>query len=251
MRLEWRDSMSVGNAVLDFQHRHLLYLLDGFRMSLEDNNLEAAQLSILEFKELSEMHIQEEQKYIPENDLYSKAKHADAHTNASRLIEELRRQVCDQMEVSGVLSKLNSTLTTIVIDLFSFDRDIRRSISEPERRKSPRLTGGGFVADIAGNIADVIDISPESITLRTDAKVPEELMAIGLVPRIRATLLESEQVVIFGKANRLDENTLSLKLSSDSKQLVAALVHKLFMKMQAVPQIVPVPHRKERMLESL
>ena len=238
MRLEWRDSMSVGNAVLDFQHRHLLYLLDGFRMALEDGNLEAAQLSILEFKELSELHIQEEQKYIPENDLYFKAKHAEAHQNAARLIEDLRAQVCDQMELSGVLNKLNSVLTDIVIDLFSFDRDIRRSIMEQERRKAPRLTGGGFMADIAGQMTDVIDVSTDSITLRTDTKVPEELMAIGVVPRIRATLLESEQVVIFGKAIRLDENTLILKLSTDSRQLLAALIHRLFLKMQIPSNIV-------------
>ena len=236
MRIEWRDSMSVGDFVLDFQHRHLLYLLNGFRMALEEGNLEAAQFSILEYQDLSDMHMVAEVAFISENDLYYKSKHAAAHATAARHIETMRTMVCEQADPAEILRKFNECLFDVIIDLFSFDRNVKQNLMETERRKIPRLSAGGFVAEIGGNLLDVIDITPEGITLKSESEITEQYMSFALMPRVRTTVLSSEQIVISGTAAPLTETSVSIHLTPESKHLLSALTRRLFPKMQMLFQ---------------
>ncbi len=125
MRLEWQDSMSVGNPILDFQHRHLLYLINGLSLALKDGNLEAAQFSIIEFLELSDLHSIEELKSISIKDPPLNTQHREAHDRMAKRMEQIRRLVCDSINPENIQIDHDQFLIDDLIGLFGFDPEFR------------------------------------------------------------------------------------------------------------------------------
>jgi hemerythrin len=228
MRLEWHDSMSIGHSVLDFQHRHLIYLLNGLSAALSEKNLEAAQYSILEFLELAEQHDSEEFVHYPKLDQRLPLDHFDAHVSATKLIKEIRELICNHANPEEIEIRCDQSLVEILIKMFQYDPEFRFRLLEPERRSTPRFATSGFLADISGNMVDVIDAYPGGLTLRTTLDVPEAFRSFGLIPKINSSVLVQEKIVVFGKPKRINFNTLLIELSADSKLLTAALFHRLF-----------------------
>ena len=222
MRLEWQDSMSVGNAVLDGQHRQLLRLLDGLRMAVEEGHIEAAHVAILEFQELTITHFAAEETFAPGADLYSSAQHVAAHRNAAAHIENLR-QLIDDHKGGCDARKLKRTIVDIVLALFSHDRDIRWRVAAPERRRFPRFPGTGLKADIDGRHGDIIDISVSGMRIGCELAKPGDSMAIGLTPKIRDNLLENERIEVICTVLRVAEDVSTVTFENDDYEKVWAM----------------------------
>ncbi len=225
MRFSWHESMSVGNTRLDDQHRQLMQLLSGLSLAVDEGYVEAAQTAVMEFQELSTIHFADEEKLFPEDDLSSKAKHLAAHRKAESRIEGLRHLVCDEADIAAMRQALKERLVEIVVDLFSHDRAVAQHVKELERRKFPRLTGQGIKADIGGAMVDVVDISVDSMTLRTTLVPSVASVAIGLIPRIRGALLESQRIETTGTVERADGDCLIIKFAPEEYGQTRAMIH--------------------------
>lgn len=235
MRLEWRDSMSVGNEVLDGQHRQLLQLLDGLRMAVEAGQAEAARIAIVEFEELAAAHFLEEERFLAESGVYMEAKHVSGHNNAKYTIARLLELISRDDELGEARSKLNGMIIDIVLELFGHDREIRDRIKAPERRKFPRYPGVGLTADIAGHLMDVIDISANGMKLRTGLCLPQGEIPVGLIPRLRNSLQEAHRIDVIGTMISADIGSMKISFADGDYEKILTLSLRIWRNADGVP----------------
>ena len=231
MRIEWTDSMSVGNQVLDFQHRHLLYLVNSLILSLGQGNMREAEYAILEFLQLSELHVLEEQGMSPYLRQPFHTRHCDAHARIAQQLFDICPMAADgRMDAEALQLILDRTLVDNLIDLFGFDPDFRFRLLGPERRAVPRLTLTGFVADLGGVLAEVIDAFPTGLALRTGMPVTDRFVSLRLIPKIRDSVLVQDRFTVFGKPIRINSTTLLIELAKDSQTQVKEMFFRLYQK---------------------
>jgi|GEM_PF-5076528 len=236
MRFQWNESMSVGDELLDRQHRQLLRLLSGLRMAMEEGCCEAAEVAVMEFQELAATYFANLESYIPANDLYSKVKHRQDHQAAADRIEALRKLICDKKQMPRARKSFESMLVDIVVELFRHDAYISQRIREPDRRRATRISGAGLVAEIDGQPVDVVDISVDGIKLLSEVDLPDDVVEIGLVPRIRGKVLDDERVMVSGRVVRTGGGERIIRFDPDSYERSREMVLRV-LKLPILPEL--------------
>jgi len=223
MRLEWRTSMSIGDTVLDGQHRQLLRLLDGFHRAFEAGQFEAAEIAILEVEELTNLHFAAEKRLAAEGDIYASIRHVAARRDAEAHIGDLRRRVADGRNDERTVRDVTRLVLDIVIALFNHDSHIRERLRAPERRRFPRFPGNGLKAEIAGRRLDVVDISVNGMTVKAELPTPGALI-VGLVPMINDTLRTDQRIEVSGTILRAADGISTVVFAPEDYEKMWGLV---------------------------
>lgn len=227
MRLEWRASMSVGDKVLDGQHRQLLALLDGFRMAMAAGRYEAAEIAILEFDELAATHFTAEERLAASGDLYASVRHVAAHRSAQAHLVGLRGLIAERRNDEQTLHDITRVVFDIVIDLFSHDSDIRQRLQAPERRRFPRFPGNGLKADIAGRYTEVVDIAVNGMTI-ADQLASGSTLIVGLVPKIQGNLQADQRIEVSGTVLCAANGISTVVFAPDEYEKMWSLVSRIW-----------------------
>lgn len=87
--LEWSDDMSVGNPIIDTQHRRLIDLVNDFHRALENGRGQESISFVLDnLNDYIEMHFRSEEALFNISDYPEKDSHVEEHR---RLIERVEQ----------------------------------------------------------------------------------------------------------------------------------------------------------------
>ena len=124
MRIFWQDTMRLGLATMDDEHRHVVGLLDGVCVALQRRNLPAAAVAVDHFSQVLADHFASEELLLEQ----CGGEEADLHRAGHRQTTGLVTQLGAAVQGGGDLAKaeeLASELVTHWISrLFREDNDL-------------------------------------------------------------------------------------------------------------------------------
>ncbi|AHC16577.1 bacteriohemerythrin [Salinispira pacifica] len=87
--LEWTDDMSVGNPIIDTQHRRLIDLVNDFHRALENGRGQESISFVLDnLNDYIEMHFRSEEALFRISDYPEKDAHMEEHRRLMERVEE-------------------------------------------------------------------------------------------------------------------------------------------------------------------
>lgn len=93
MSLEWREQLSVGNDVIDNDHKYLIELINRIELSLGPKNLFALTEAISSLEKYSVLHFAAEEK-IAHAAGYPKVSHLNAsHTALTEKLDQMKQGI--------------------------------------------------------------------------------------------------------------------------------------------------------------
>jgi hemerythrin len=140
MRIFWQESMSLGVAALDDDHRRLVALLDGVCVALQGRNLPAAGDAITEFIEAMALHFASEERLIDQFGGDHDDHHRAGHADTARLVDRLRGAIIDAGDHGLALALAGELITLWITRLFHHDNELVARLKRPRRASKPETS---------------------------------------------------------------------------------------------------------------
>jgi hemerythrin len=132
MRIFWQESMCLGVAALDDDHRRLVTLLDQVCLMLQGRNLPGAGVAVEEFTDALILHFANEERLIDQFGGDADDHHRDGHAETLGLVERLREAIIDAADHALALTLAADLIAQWITRLFHHDNDLVRRLKRPE-----------------------------------------------------------------------------------------------------------------------
>jgi hemerythrin len=106
MSLIWRDQMSVGNNVIDSDHRYLFDLINSVEKNLKTGNQNGLSESLNELSKYSEAHFDSEEKIAHAVGYSQATKLKQSHQDLLRKLDQMRTEISG-IEYQWTLEKMD------------------------------------------------------------------------------------------------------------------------------------------------
>ena len=147
MAIVWRSQMSVGNSIIDDQHRYLICLMNTIEMALRDNkNKDILKTAIDQLFEYTEYHFDQEER-IQQRMKYPKAmEHKQEHQRILEDLKSIKHQIdslLDKEQPSNQQEQIQSP------DQEISDDELNQLLEEDEPKEVEPIKGEPDMAELA------------------------------------------------------------------------------------------------------
>ncbi|CAA7622495.1 hypothetical protein MCP1_360005 [Candidatus Terasakiella magnetica] len=115
MRIFWQDSMSLGIAALDCEHRELVLLLDQICVAIQSRNIQAGITLLPRFIEVLDSHFLNEEMLIETLRHPEAEDHIAGHRDAVPLVHALISAMTEERD----LGQAETAVSTFIAHLFT------------------------------------------------------------------------------------------------------------------------------------
>jgi len=106
MSLLWREQLSVGNNVIDSDHKYLFELINKVEQSLQTENKNDLSASLNDLAKYSEVHFDREEKIADAIGYHQVAHLKKSHQNLLKVLDQMKAEIIS-VEYEWTLEKIN------------------------------------------------------------------------------------------------------------------------------------------------
>jgi len=117
MAIEWNDKLSVGNDVIDDDHKHLIKLINAYEMAVSKGNLKLLGPAFESLEKYANEHFEREEKLMSAVFFPHRRDHREKHKKLLKLVHEKHQEVetSEDIDVSSLSAFLRSWLIDHVL----------------------------------------------------------------------------------------------------------------------------------------
>jgi len=136
MKIEWRDSLSVGVDEIDAQHKHLIDKYNAFFTAYFEGRADDEVIRLLNFLEIYvATHFADEESLQQRIDFPDYQRHRQEHREFTRKVTLFKKRIEKEGPTKDLFTSVGLLMTGWLIDHISvMDRAIGRFIAERERK---------------------------------------------------------------------------------------------------------------------
>lgn len=139
MRIFWQDTMRLGLATLDDEHKRMVGLLDGVCLALQYRDLPTAAQALGQFSDVLNAHFTNEEMLLDQSFNDGAESHRQGHRETIDLVDRLRSAINDDGDLVLAEHLVAELVTQWIRRLFREDSDL-----------VARLKGRPALASVAG-----------------------------------------------------------------------------------------------------